>query len=187
MGAVQTAYVDPNGTPVSVMDLCYSVVIGTAATGAKATYTPAGILADAAGTPLARLLATTTGVYARWRVIKASLTPNLLNICPSMAYAILPAGGGAAPNALSDVLNARNSTLFMNTTSTSGLFAGPPWSPKKDFTVSLDIAGTDAVWLDNNTAATAPNLFSVVRFSPTSVTDSFLLMIRVELKGFNPL
>lgn len=185
LGVIRTAYVGRDGIPVSEVDCMTSVSLGSAVTGARVTYTPATLLLAFAGSPLTRILDSSTGVFNRWRISKVAMAPNLLNICPSMAYALTAPGSVGTPNSLSDVLNLSSSTIHLNGAQTSALTSAAPWSPKKDFTVSLDLDGTDEVWLDNTTAATSPNLFTAVRFSASSTTDSVILMVRVQLKGFN--
>ncbi len=177
----------PGKSGVGEMDISTVVSLGTATQGARVTYNPTSLLAAFSGTPLTRMLDAVTGIYTRWQVVKVALAPNVLNVCPSMAYGLLPAGAVVTPGALNDVIHIRDSAIYLNSAQASALTTGSVWGTRKDLTVSLDLTGTDEIWLDNNTAVSTPNLFSAVRFTTSAATDSCILMIRVRLKGFNTL
>ncbi len=151
-------------------------------------YNPSTLLAAFSGTPLARFLDASTGIYNRWRPIKVALAPNLSQAtspCTSGSFALVPGGTVATPGNSADVLNIRDSATFINTTMTTGLSTGSVWCSRKDFTVELDLTGTDELWLDNNTALTTPNLFAAVHFNRASTACPFLMALRVQMKGFS--
>ncbi len=187
LGVLRSFRVGPD--TIGEVDIITEVTYTMGAGGGLATvYTPSTLLAAFAGTPLARFLSSSTGIYNRWRPIKVALAPSLnqsIAGCTSGSFALVPGGSVATPGNSADVLNIRDSATFINTTLTAGLSTGSVWCSRKDFTVELDLAGTDEVWLDNTTALTTPNLFAAVHFNRASTACLFLLAVRIQMKGFS--